>query len=589
MNPKKVKRLFDILPYQLITNPLNDALVTKKNGYWEKISTKNYIDLSNIVSCALLKLKVKKGDHIIIISSTNRSEWNILDIAIQQIGAISVPIYSINSDEDNKYIFKETETVYCFVSNLLLYKKIQKIKNNINSLQGIYCFDKISGIPNWYDILKLGQDEYLQKKLEKIKLTIQVHDIVTVIYTSGTTGTPKGVMLSHHNLISNILASSKILIGTNIKKALSFLPCCHSFERIALYIYQYIGISIYFSENIETIEKNAKEIQPDIITTVPRFLEKIYDKIYLHGTRGSFLNKILFKLSIKFINQFKLNKLNNLQYQFVDIIIFKKLRNFFGGKIQIIISAGATLSPQLNKIFHIAKLPIIEGYGLTETSPIITINGLHPPDFRIGSVGKPLEGINLKIAEDGEICVKGPNIMKGYFKNLKKTKEMFDSEGYFLTGDIGVLNDGFLSIIDRKKEIFKISNGKYIAPQMLENQFKKSHFIEQIMIVGEGEKMPCAFIQPNFSFIRLWLSKKNILVPSSNEILISLSEIIKRIDKEIKIYNQVLYKWEQIKKFSLTPEIWSIESGHLTPTLKLRRKIIQKKYDFLYKKMYKKM
>ncbi|XCI75534.1 MAG: long-chain fatty acid--CoA ligase [Flavobacteriales bacterium] len=582
MNSKEIHRLFDILPYQLVTHPLEDALVTKTNGYWQKISTQNYIELAHTVSRGLLRLNLKKGDHVIIISSTNRSEWNILDIGLQQLGVISVPIYPINSDDDNQYIFQQTKVIYCFVSDQTIYEKIRPFKNEIHSLREIYCFDTVPGVPNWKNILALGWDESLQREVEQIKSSIQADDIVTLIYTSGTTGTPKGVMLSHQNFISNIYASSERLSGTSIRRALSFLPCCHIFERMILYFYQYHGISIYFAESLESIGKNAREIRPHIMTAVPRLLEKIY----VEGIKGTWLKRNLFRWSIKFAARYEPHQKNNLQYRLADLLIFKKCCQVFGGKIQAIISGGAGLSPQLNRVFHAIGLPVIEGYGLTETAPVIAVNGLRPADLKVGTVGKPIKGITLKIAEDGEICIKGPNVMKGYFKNPERTAKAFDSEGYFLTGDIGALKNGFLSITDRKKEIFKTSGGKYIVPQILEKIFKKSHFIEQIMVVGEGEKMPCALIQPDFSFLRTWMGQKGLSALQSNKALILRPEIIKRIDQEIEIYNQTLGQWERIKKFALTPEIWSINNGHLTPTLKLRRKIIHKKYHALYEEMY---
>ncbi|XOD69306.1 MAG: AMP-dependent synthetase/ligase [Flavobacteriales bacterium AspAUS03] len=582
MNSKEIHRLFDILPYQLVTHPLEDALVTKTNGYWENISTQNYIELTHIVSRGLLRLNLKKGDHVIIISSTNRSEWNILDIGLQQVGAISVPIYPTNSDEDNQYIFQQTKAIYCFVSDQTLYEKIQPFKDEILSLREIYCFDTVPGVPNWKNLLTLGRDENLQRELEQIKSSIQANDIVTLIYTSGTTGTPKGVMLSHQNILSNIYASSERLSGTSIRRALSFLPCCHIFERMILYFYQYHGISIYFSESLESIEENAREIQPHIMTAVPRLLEKIYTE----GTKGTWLKRNLFRWSIKLAERYEPYQKTNLQHRLADLLIFKRYYQALGGKIQAIILGSAALSPQLNRFFHAIGLPIIEGYGLTETAPVIAVNGLRPADLKVGTVGKPIKGIKLKIAKDGEICIKGPNVMKGYFKNPERTAKSFDPEGYFLTGDIGALKNGFLSITDRKKEIFKTSGGKYIAPQILENLFKKSHFIEQIMVVGEGEKMPCALIQPDFSFLRDWMERKGLSVPQSDKKLILQVEIIERISQEIETHNQTLGQWERIKKFALTPEIWSIQSGHLTPTLKLRRKIIQKKYYALYEEMY---
>lgn len=587
----KITRLFDFPYYQLENKPIEDAITMKKNGVWEKTSTKEYIEKANQISRGLLKLGIKSGDKIALITTTNRTEWNILDIGIQQIGAVSVPVYPTISPEEYEYIFNQAEIKLSFVSDDELYQKMLKTKPNTPDLVGIYTFEKVNGAANWNEVLDLGKDNDNQNEVEKIKDSIVKDDVVTIIYTSGTTGKPKGVVLTHENIVSNVMASTERVpnFGEN-PKALSFLPICHVFERMLIYLYQYGGISIYYAENIETIGDNLKEIHPQVMTVVPRLVEKVYAKIYETGSNAGGIKTKLFMWALGLVKDYEPHKkmpfLWNLKYKFASATVFKKWREGVGGNMVTMVSGSAKLSPRLNKLFWAAGIPILEGYGLTETSPVIAVNSFKPHEFEIGTVGPALTNTEIRIAEDGEIQVKGPGVFKEYYKDPEMTKEVFTEDGYFMTGDIGVIEKGLLRITDRKKQIFKTSGGKYIAPQILENAMKQIPFIEQIMVVGEGQKMPCAIIQPNFEYCKEWAKKNNIDIGDSNK-EISESNVIKdEIQSRITVVNQQFGNWEQVKLFELTPDEWTIDDGLLTPTLKHKRKNIKKKYMHLYNKMY---
>ncbi|MDY0089993.1 MAG: AMP-dependent synthetase/ligase [Flavobacteriaceae bacterium] len=586
-----INKIFDFPYYQLSKNDISDCLVTKYNDTWVKTSTKEYVDKSNAVSRALLRLGVKKNDKIAIISSTNRTEWNITDIGCLQTGAQTVPIYPTISSEDYEYILNHSECVYCFVSDEVVFEKIKSIAHKVSALKDIFSFDEITGCKNWTEILNLGKDTSNQEEVEKRKEEVNSHDLATIIYTSGTTGKPKGVMLSHHNIVSNVLDSTpRIPIIEGNSRAMSFLPVCHIFERMLLYLYQYYSVSIYFAESIDKISENLKEVQPNVMSVVPRLLEKVYDKIYVKGTELTGIKKNLFFWAVDLGLNWKPYKQNGWWYEFrlkiARKLIFSKWQEALGGKLEIMVSGSAALQPRLTKIFCAAGIPVMEGYGLTETSPVISVNDMRNGMFRIGTVGKLIQNVEVKIADDGEILCKGPNVMMGYYKDPALTAEAVKN-GYFHTGDIGEIDsDGFLRITDRKKEIFKTSGGKYIAPQILENSLKQSFFIEQAMVIGEGEKMPAAFIQPNFDFVREWANRHNIKLDADNKNLVSNIQVIERIQQEIEQCNERFGNWEKIKKIELTPDVWSIESGHLTPTLKLRRKIISEKYKDLYDRIY---
>lgn len=584
---ENVKRLFDIPYFQLKSYPKDDCLVNKTNGKWEPTSTEDYINQFNALSRGLIKLGVQPGDKIGLISN-NRTEWNITDMAIQQVGAIGVPIYPTISKEDYEYIFNNAELSYCFVSDEELYQKVKDIQPRVLSLKEIYTYENVKGATHWSS-LKLEPEQALDDEIDKRKSAIQPDDMVTMIYTSGTTGKPKGVMLSHNNLLSNAKASKTRLPVSSDAKSLSFLPVCHVYERMLLYLYQLTGVSIYFAESLDTIGDNLKEVQPDVFTAVPRLLEKVFDKIIAKGEELSGIKKKLFFWAVSLGEEYDIHGKSGwykFKLRIARKLIFSKWQEALGGNTKAVASGSAALSPRLARIFLAAGIPIMEGYGLTETSPVVSVNCEDNDGVRIGSVGRPLDGVDVKIAEDGEILVKGPNVMLGYYKLPDKTKEVLEDDGWFHTGDIGEIKDGFLRITDRKKEIFKTSGGKYIAPQVMENKFKESRFIEQIMVIGEGEKMPAALIVPSFEFVKEWAKRKNIVGVDNNESLIQNDQVIQRIQEEVDRYNQNFGHWEMVKRFELLPQEWSVETEELTPTLKLKRRVIRDKYAEQYEKIY---
>ncbi len=588
----QITRLFDFPYYQLEKFNRPDALVTKQNGVWIKTSTQEYIDKANAISRGLLKMGVNKNDKIALISSNNRTEWNIMDIGVLQIGAQTVPIYPTISETDYEYILNHSECKYCFVSDTEVLRKVNLIKDNVPSLKEVYSFNEIENCKNWEEVLLLGEEKSNQNEVEDRKNDVKPEELATIIYTSGTTGRPKGVMLSHRNITSNVLdAAPRIPFAAGNTTALSFLPICHIFERLILYMYQYYGVSIYFGESIDKLSDNLKEVKPDVITCVPRLIEKVYDKIIAKGTALTGIKKVLFFWAVNLGLRYEPYGANGfwyeLQLKIARKLIFSKWKEGLGGNIELLVSGSAALQPRLTRIFAAANMPIMEGYGLTETSPVITVNDMRNGLFRVGTVGKVINNVEVKIAPDGEILCKGPNVLMGYYKDETLTNEVI-IDNYFHTGDIGEFDkDGFLRITDRKKEMFKTSGGKYIAPQMLENAMKQSRFIEQIMVIGDGEKMPAAFIQPNFDFCIEWAKIHNINIGTTHQEIATSIEVIERIQEEITEMNTKFGNWEQIKRFELTPDIWSIDGGHLTPTLKLKRKIVMEKYKNLYDKIYK--
>lgn len=589
----EIKRLFDFPQYQLENHPLEKSLVTKRNGEWEALSTRQYLHNANIISRALLRLGIKPNDKIAVISSTNRTEWNVLDIGILQIGAQNVPIYPTISEEEYEYVLNHSEAIYCFVSDEEVFQKLNSIKEK-TKLKGVYSFDEILGCENWKMLFSLGEDTTNQGLVEERKNAVTEDDLATLIYTSGTTGKPKGVMLSHKNIVSDVLLSSDRVpfeFGTYV--GLSFLPVCHIFERMILYLYQYYSVSIYFAESIEKVSDNLKEVQPHVISAVPRVIEKVYDKIIAKGSAIGGIKQKLFFWAIELGLKYEPYGANGWWYEtqlsLARKLIFSKWKEGLGGRIELIVSGSAALQPRLSRVFAAADIPVMEGYGLTETSPVIAVNDQRNKGFKIGTVGKVLRDVEVKIAEDGEILTKGPNLMIGYFKDPEKTKEAVDENGWFHTGDIGELDaEGFLKITDRKKEMFKTSGGKYIAPQKVENLLKQSRFIGEIMVIGEGEKMPAALIQPDFDFLRDWAKIKNIEIGSTNKEIIENPQVVERIKEEVDLYNEKLGNWEKVKRFELTPDVWSIDGEHLTPTMKLKRRNIIKLYQNLYNDIYQK-
>ena len=588
---KNITRIFEIPYLQRDTYNTPDALVMKQNGVWVKTSSEEYLKKANQISRALLRLGVQKNDKIAVISTNNRTEWNILDIGVLQTGAQNVPIYPTISSEDYAYILNHSESKFCFVSDIEVYQKVVAIKSQVLSLVEVYSFDDITNCKSWKELLTLGEDVTNQSELENRKNSIIPQDLATIIYTSGTTGRPKGVLLTHQNIVSNVVASApRVPFDAGKSRALSFLPICHIFERMILYLYQYYGVSVYFAESIEKISDNLKEVQPNVMTVVPRLLEKVYDKIYAKGADLTGIKKKLFFWAIDLGLKYEPYGKNGWWYEFqlkiARKLIFSKWKEGLGGNLNTMVSGSAALQPRLARVFAAANIPVMEGYGLTETSPVIAVNDQRNGGFRIGTVGRVIEGVEVKIAEDGEILCKGPNVMLGYYKDAEKTNEALQN-GYFHTGDIGEFDaDGFLRITDRKKEMFKTSGGKYVAPQLIENAMKQSRFIEQVMVIGEGERMPAAFIQPNFDFVREWAKRYNISGIETNEDLVKNEKVIARFQEEIDTQNEKFGNWEKVKKFELTSDIWSIDGGHLTPTMKLKRKIIKEKYADLYNKIY---
>ena len=589
----EITRIFDFPYYQLEKYNLKKALTTKYDGKWVSTSTQEYIDKANAISRGLLKLGVQPNDKIALISTTNRTEWNICDIGILQTGAQSVPIYPTISKEDYAYVLNHSEAIYCFASDRDIVEKLNQIKGD-TSVKEIFTFDDIIDEKSWKDVLEAGKDTDDQVEVEARKKDVNAEDLATLIYTSGTTGRPKGVMLSHANIVSNVLASEKYVPLANGKdKALSFLPVCHIFERMILYLYQYCGTEIYFAEGLEQLTDNAQDIKPNVMTAVPRLYEKIYDKIILKGETLKGIKKILFFWAVNLGLRYEPYGANGWWYEkqlsIARKLIFSKWQAALGGELKLMVSGASALQQRLTRVFTAAGIPIMEGYGLTETSPVTTVsfmeeNGVR--GFRVGTVGRVISDVEVKIAENGEILIKGPNIMQGYYKDPEKTAEVI-KDGYFHSGDKGEIDaDGFLKITGRTKEMFKTSGGKYIVPPLLEGALKQSLFIEQIMVIGEGEKMPAALIQPNFEFIKDWILKKEHKIGTTNEEIINSEVVINRIQLEVDKGNTHFGNWERIKRFELTPDVWSIDSGHLTPTMKMKREVIRNTYQDLYDKIY---
>ncbi|MGI9531582.1 AMP-dependent synthetase/ligase [Lutimonas sp.] len=587
----EITRIFDFAYYQLDKYNLPKALVSKASGEWVSTSSKEFVAKANIVSRGLLSLGVKPGDKIALISSTNRTEWNIMDLALSQIGAVNVPIYPTISEADYKYIFNHAEVKYCFLSDEELFTKANAIEKEVKSLKRIFSFDKVKDCAYWEEVFTLGSDETLQKKVDTLKDKVKTEDLATIIYTSGTTGVPKGVMLSHSNLVSNVLDTVKGLpFIVTIDNVLSFLPVCHVFERMLHYLYIYSGITIYFAESIEKIPENIKEVKPDFMSVVPRLLEKIYDSIIAKGAALTGVKKALFFWAVDVGLAYEPYGRNGWFYEkklaLANKLIFSKWREALGGNINHMVSGSAALQPRLTKVFSAAGMRILEGYGLTETSPVVSVNSYEDENFKVGTVGKAIENVAIKIAEDGEILVKGPNVMQGYYKDAEKTASVM-TDDYFHTGDKGELDkEGFLKITGRKKEIFKTSGGKYISPTLLENEMKQSRFIEQILVIGEGQKMPAAILQPNYEFVKEWARRHQINCGLTPEEMAVNKEVHDRILEEIEHGNKQFGKWETIKKFEMTAEIWSVDNNLLTPTFKPKREVILKTYKHLYDKIY---
>ncbi|WP_250632245.1 AMP-dependent synthetase/ligase [Rhodoflexus caldus] len=584
----ELKRAFDFLYYQQQKYPKTDALAGKENGQWVKYSTQDVIDIANRISIGLLKLGIKKDDKVAIISP-NRPEWNLADFGIQQIGAVSVPMYPTITVEDYRYIFNDAGVKVVFVSDKSLYDKVKQATEGMD-IYAIYTFDKLPGIAHWTELEAMGKNEDVSQ-LDSHKAAVKGTDLLTLIYTSGTTGRPKGVMLTHKNVVSNTLAVNKTFthVPDGTSKALSFLPLCHIYERTGSYVYIYKGTSIYYAENMDTIAANLQEVKPDTFNTVPRLLEKVYDKIVSKGLELTGTKRKLFfwalDLGLKYDPAKDMGFAYNMQLSIARKLIFSKWQAALGGNIKSIQSGAAALQPRLARVFWAAGIPICEGYGLTETSPVISSTPAIASEVRIGCVGKMIDGVQVKIAEDGEILCKGDNVMLGYYNQPEMTAEVI-KDGWFHTGDVGEIVEGkYLKITDRKKEMFKTSGGKYIAPQVMENKFKESLLIEQIIVVGEGRNFPSALIVPSFENLRNWCQAMEISYSTDAE-MVKNPRVIAKFEEEVENYNANFGQWEKVKKFRLLPQPWGIETGELTPTLKLKRKIIHQKYANYIEEMY---
>lgn len=581
------QRLFDIPHYQLSQHP-NDTMFTSKiEGKWLSVSTQEFLDEAMEVSRALIAKGVAVGDRVGIVSGT-RYEWNVMDIAIQQVGAIVVPFYPNISESDYRYIFNDAGIKLCVVGDDELYQKISNIKGDVPSLEHLYVMETSDSQTHWSKLKEAGSsdsDDEIKSRMEAVKN----EELATIIYTSGTTGNPKGVMLSHNNILSNVYACEEPIPADKNSKVLSFLPVCHVYERMLHYLYMYLGCSIYFAESLDTIGDNIREVKPDVFTAVPRLIEKVFDKIMAKGDELSGIKKRLFFWAVELAEDYDpVNRSGwyNFKLKIARKLIFSKWQEALGGNVRAIASGSAALQPRLAQIFLAADIPILEGYGLTETSPVVSVNCFHK-GIRIGTVGALIEDVEVKIAKDGEILVKGPNVMLGYYNLPEKTAEVI-KDGWFHTGDIGEMVEGkYLKITDRKKEIFKTSGGKYIVPQAIENKLKESRFIEQAMVIGEGEKFPAALLVPTYDFVREWARRKEIqLKDDSNAALCSNEAVCARIQKELDELNKELGNWEQIKQFELLHQEMSIDGGELTPTLKLKRKKIMEIHKDSVSKIY---
>ncbi|MFM6934354.1 MAG: AMP-dependent synthetase/ligase [Flavobacteriales bacterium] len=581
-------RLFEVPDHQLKNYPNNHMFVTKTAGIWVPISTSDFIERTMLVARGLISMGVQAGDRVAVASS-NRLEWNILDIAVQKTGAILVPLYPNISEGDYRFILNDCAAKICVVSNQELADKISTIRSEVSTLEHLFSFDKLSSVPHWSyieDQKTFSEEEQVRERMRMVKN----EDLVTIIYTSGTTGNPKGVMLSHQNLLSNVAACIEPIPADNNSRVLTFLPICHVYERMLHYLYMYLGCSIYFAESMDTIGENIKEVQPEVFSAVPRLIEKVFDKIMARADELSGIKRAMFYWALHLAEHYdtvNMSSMYKIKLAIARKLVFSKWQEALGGHVKAIASGSAALQPRLARIFLAADIPILEGYGLTETSPVVTVNNF-VTGIRIGTVGALIDGVQVKIAEDGEILVKGPNVMMGYYNHPEATNEVMDEEGWFHTGDIGEFQEGkFLKITDRKKEIFKTSGGKYIVPQAMENRFKESRFIEQIMVIGEGEKFPAAFVVPSFSFAKEWAHRHGHQFEAlSNEEIIQQKVFIERMNQEIAEINQEFGNWEQVKKIALMPAEFSVAGGELTPTLKLRRKKILEKYQEGYQKIF---
>ena len=586
----EIKRTFDLIPYSVEKFPRDDMFAGKVDKEWVKYSCEDVRNHVNSVSYALLEMGFEPGDKIATITG-NKPEWNFVDMGVAQTGMIHVPIYPTIGDDEYEYILNHSDVKAVFVGGRSLYQKLKPIISKIKPIREVFSFEKVDGVKDIFDLIKVGESvaDKFRDKVEEIKAGVNPEDLVTIIYTSGTTGNSKGVMLSHTNLVSNAKAATKVHPFGFGDRAISFLPLCHVYERMLNYHHQMKGISIYYVENMAIIAEMAREIKPSIMTTVPRLLEKIYDSIINKGKNLTGIKKQIFFWAVNLGLKYKLNNRGiyyNIRLAIARKLVFSKWQAALGGELGVLVSGGAALQHRLERIFWAAGIPVLQGYGLTETSPVIAVNPLDVKNMKFETVGPAVEDVEIMIAEDGEILSKGPNLMMGYYKAPELTAEVIDKDGWFHTGDIGRIEDGkYLRITDRKKEIFKLSAGKYIAPQPIENKIKESLFIEQAMVIGENEKFASALISPNFAFLHDWCSRHKIQYRDNAE-LVTLPIVIDRYNKEIKEVNKSLGEYEQIKRIRLVTEEWNAATGELSPTLKLKRNHLMKRYAKTIEEIY---
>ncbi|HTX87709.1 MAG TPA: long-chain fatty acid--CoA ligase [Bacteroidales bacterium] len=579
---KPVTRIFDLLElYRDEYRSKRGAFHRRIDGKWIAYSSEDYIRYSRDLGLGLMSLGVKRGTRIATVLK-NCPEWNFLDMGILMAGAVQVPVYPTVSEENYRYILNDAGVEYLFVYDLEIYRRVRNICREVPTLKGVYSIDKIRGLPGWREIAEKGRAQADPSRLEKICESILPGEMATIIYTSGTTGRPKGVMLSHENFITNFMACARIPDFTMKDRVLSFLPLCHVYERMLNYMHQYFGMSVYYVDDLDQLAECLKEVRPVTFDTVPRILEKIYDRIVTRGRNLKWPRRVIFFWALRQGHKFELDHVRGRVYDvklwFANLLVFIRWRKALGGRIRIVVSGGASLHPRLARIFWAARIPVMEGYGLTETSPVIAVYTFDPGGVKFGTVGRVIPGVRVQIAEDGEILCKGPNVMLGYYNRPERTREVIDPDGWFHTGDIGQIEDGeYLRITDRKKEIFKTSSGKYISPQAIEQRFKESPFIEHIIIIGENRKYTAALIVPNFEHLRSWCALKKVPFISFDQVIAN-ARIRSRIKREVDRFNLDLGQTEKIKKFRLLADEWKVETGELSPTLKLRRKFIQEKY-----------
>lgn len=585
----EVKRVFDLLPHYKEKFPNQKvALAAKQNGRWREYGIDEYIDLSNILSGALIELGVKPQDKIAVISG-NRPEWNMLDMAITQIGAVMVPIYPTISEADYKIILNNCEAEICILEGSVVMNKIESILPETPSLKKIYTFVNRDKYPFLENLIELGREHPHTEEIERRKAEVKETDCATIIYTSGTTGMPKGVMLSHKNLMSQFKGFCHTPKPWS-NKAFSFLPMCHAYERALIYMYHYLGMSIYYAENLATIADNMLEIRPTMMCAVPRILEKFYDKIYNSGRSLKGLNRMIFYWAMDLTKYYRIEgrtKFYDLELKLANNLVFKKIREKIGmDKFDIIVSGAAAISKHVSGFFSAIGITLIEGYGLTETSPVITVSTRNRYGREVGYVGEPLPGVEVKITDEGEIICRGHNVMMGYYKHPELTAEVIDKDGWLHTGDLGRFNEhGLLQITGRMKNLFKTSLGKYINPDLIEGKFLNSGFIENIVVFGENQKFAAAIIHPDFNFLKQWCKKHNIKFTTPEE-MIHNENVIKRIGKEVKYLNESLGEVEKIKRFELIADEWTVQNGILTPTLKVKRRVVMMKYENVIVKLF---